>query len=419
MPRFDRSPESGRREQDWLIFDLNLDYIRATMLPELLDRYLGQSGHLHYNAEVTVTGAPSQVIYRSGPRIGGSADSSVMLLDAGPNSFSGGPPEPGPRGGPPSGPNGGMRGGPRRPPSPWPMASRTWVLSVRHEAGSLEALVGQTRARNLAISCGLLVLIVATVVMLVRFSRQAQRLAELQINFVAGISHELRTPLTVIRTAAFNLRGRLANRPEQVERYGALIQDETEKLNALVEQVLRFASSQAGVTIHAREPVRIEDVIEKSLAAAAREKGVVIEKQIAPDLPLVLGDELALRHALQNLVDNAWKYGSEGGGWIGVRALAVSQGGTPYVEIRVADHGPGIPREEQARIFDPFYRGGRALRDQVHGTGLGLHLVRKIVEAHGGRVSVKSTPGELTEFVVRIPAEQPVAHTALAGTPSA
>ena len=95
-----------------------------------------------------------------------------------------------------------------------------WTLMVRHRSGSLEKLVEQARRRNLALSAGLLLLIVATVATLVRFSRQAQRLAELQINFVAGVSHELRTPLTVIRTAAYNLRGRMAERPEHVERYG-------------------------------------------------------------------------------------------------------------------------------------------------------------------------------------------------------
>jgi signal transduction histidine kinase len=74
------------------------------------------------------------------------------------------------------------------------------------------------------------------------------------------------------------------------------------------------------------------------------------------------------------------------------------------VEVRVADHGPGIPQEEQQRIFDPFFRGQRALKDQVHGTGLGLNLVKKIVEAHGGTIRVNSQLAKGTEFVVRIPA---------------
>src|SRR6202035_4412410 len=127
----------------------------------------------------------------------------------------------------------------------------------------VEEIVARARLRNMAVSAAILLLILATVTWLVRISRQAQQLADLQMNFVAGVSHELRTPLTVIRTAAFNLRGKLAARPDQVERYGALIQAESEKLTTLVEQVLDFASARAGHAIRAREPVAVETLIEE------------------------------------------------------------------------------------------------------------------------------------------------------------
>ena len=98
-------------------------------------------------------------------------------------------------------------------------------MAVTHAGGSLQAIVSRARWRNLAVSGALLVLILATGAALVRFTRQAHELAELQLNFIAGVSHELRTPLTVIRTAGFNLKGKLANSPEQVKRYGTLIQE--------------------------------------------------------------------------------------------------------------------------------------------------------------------------------------------------
>ena len=289
----------------------------------------------------------------------------------------------------------------------WPAR---WQLLVRHQAGSLEAVVSRARWQNLATSLGILLLILATMAALVRFSRRAQRLAELQMTFVAGVSHELRTPLTVIRTAAFNLQGKLAARPESVSRYGALIQAESEKLAALVEQVLRFASTQAGHVIRAREPFAVETLIEEGLQSSrASLEGplLVVEKHIDPNLPLVLADGLAMRHALQNLVDNALKYGTEGSNWIGMFASAVTDENGPAVEIRVADHGPGIPLDEQKHIFDPFFRGRRAVQDQVHGTGLGLNLVKRIVEAHGGSIRVHSQPMQGTEFVMRIPAAPP------------
>ncbi|MEO8128424.1 MAG: HAMP domain-containing sensor histidine kinase, partial [Bryobacteraceae bacterium] len=230
------------------------------------------------------------------------------------------------------------------------------------------------------------------------------------INFVAGVSHELRTPLTVIRTAAFNLRGNLASRPEQVQRYGALIEAESEKLTALVEQVLSFSSAMAGHVIRSREPIAMDGILEDGLRyypLVAGGAAVVVEKRIAPDLPLVLADELALRQALQNLVDNAIKYGTEGSNWIGVTASHATGEGGQLVEIRIADRGPGIPEDEQQHIFDPFFRGQRAVQDQVHGSGLGLYLVKKIVEAHGGTIQVKSEPMNGTEFTVRIPAAPP------------
>jgi signal transduction histidine kinase len=158
----------------------------------------------------------------------------------------------------------------------------------------------------------------------------------------------------------------------------------------------------------------VEDIIEEALRGcgaavrAAREgEQLVIERHIAAGLPPVFADTLALRHALQNLIENAFKYGTEGSNWVGVFAEAVGDEKTRAVEIRIADHGPGIPADEQAHIFDPFFRGRRALQDQMHGTGLGLNLVKMIIEAHEGTIRVKSAPGEGTEFIVRIPAAAP------------
>jgi signal transduction histidine kinase len=279
-------------------------------------------------------------------------------------------------------------------------------MFVRNRAGSLEAVVSRTRRLNLAVTVGVLLLIVASAAALLRFTRRAQNLAELQMGFVAGVSHELRTPLTVLHTAGYNLRGKMAHNPAQVERYGALIQQESGRLKDLVEQVLRFAGAEAGKVIHEPEPLSVEDVIDdtmESSKAVIETAQCVIEKNIEPGLPLILGDPMALKHALQNLVTNAAKYGTKDNPWIGISAAKAKDHGRAMVEIRVADRGPGIPEHEQAQIFDPFFRGQRAVQDQVHGTGLGLNLVKKIVEAHGGTIRVQSEPAKGAEFIVRIP----------------
>jgi two-component system, OmpR family, sensor histidine kinase SenX3 len=192
-----------------------------------------------------------------------------------------------------------------------------------------------------------------------------------------------------------------------VERYGTLIQHESGRLKELVEQVLLFAGAQAGRVIREPELFSVASVIEESMEssrALIQSANCVVEKTIEDELPLVLGDPQALKRALQNLLGNAAKYGAEGGNWIGVFASRAGDNGRSLVEIRVADRGPGIPVDEQKHVFDPFFRGRRALQAQAHGTGLGLNLVKRIVEAHGGSVGVKSEPMKGTEFVVRIPA---------------
>jgi signal transduction histidine kinase len=120
-------------------------------------------------------------------------------------------------------------------------------------------------------------------------------------------------------------------------------------------------------------------------------------------VPLILADRESIQHALQNLFENAMKYGLPGADWIGISATTSKNGGLPAVEIRVADHGPGVPAEERQYIFDPFFRGQRHVKDQIHGTGLGLNLVKRIIEAHGGTVSLRDKSGPGAEFIVRLP----------------
>jgi signal transduction histidine kinase len=385
------------------------------LLPELVQRYLGSGGTVDYEVQVIGNTTPAPVIYQSDPNrrkpLGPDADASIGLFELRydrnfrpwrTSQLREMPAEAGLRDRMPR-PGGG----------PGPEFGR-WQMYVRHRAGSLEAVVSEARRRNLAVTAGVLLLMMASVFALIRTTRQAQRLAGLQMDFVAGVSHELRTPLTVIHTAAYNLHNRVANNPAQVERYGTLIQQESARLKDLVEQILRFASAKAGQVIRQTRPLSVQAVIEEAVRAS---KGVTeqfrstVETAVEPGLPPLLGDPDALTHALQNLVSNAAKHGAKTGNWIGVFASKIGAGEEPVVEIRVADHGPGIPPDELERIFDPFFRGKRALEDQIHGTGLGLSLAKEVVEAHGGTIFVHSEPSRGTEFVIHIPA-------AIAGVPA-
>jgi signal transduction histidine kinase len=413
-------PEDGPfepREMAWLLVELDTRYIGEVMLPEVVRRHLGPVASLDYQVAVLTRTNPPAVVYQSDPgqglRIAANADARASLLRPQlEGAFRGMGPGRGPgRGmGRGPGPGRGMGRGPGPPREAQPgrgprVEPAMWDLFARHRAGSLEAVVSRTRRRNLAVTAGVLLLLAATLAALLRYTRRAQRLAQLQMEFVAGVSHELRTPLTVIHTAAYNLQGKLAANPAQVERYGALIQRESGRLKELVEQALQFAGAQAGRMVQQLDPLSMEAVIDEAVEAsraAIEASGCVFEKEIQAGLPPVLGDPVALPRALHNLLANAAKYGAEGK-WIGLSASIVGEGREAMVEIRVADRGPGIPKEEQKRVFDPFFRGRRAVQDQVHGAGLGLNLARGIVEAHGGVITVKSQPMKGTEFTIRLP----------------
>ena len=276
-----------------------------------------------------------------------------------------------------------------------------WRLLVKHPSGSLERAVGSVRRRNLLVSTGILGILGVSVAFLMASTRRAHDLARQQIEFVATVSHELRTPLAVIRSAADNLADGVVNDESRVRQYGQLVRREGIRLTDLVEQILEFAGLQSG-RAPARRPVTIDTVLREAVAAAesaADAAGVRVEVSIADGLPAVSGDEAALRRAFLNLIGNAVKYGASAG-WVGVRACV--NGGR--VEVAISDRGIGIAPAEQEKIFEPFYRAPDVVAAQIQGAGLGLSLVRRIVDVHGGKISVTSAPGQGSTFTVTLPA---------------
>jgi signal transduction histidine kinase len=276
-----------------------------------------------------------------------------------------------------------------------------WRLLVQHPSGSLEQAVNAVRRRNLLISTGILGLLAVSVGFLVVSTRRAHDLARQQLEFVATVSHELRTPLAVIRSAADNLADGIVDDEARVRQYGELVRGEGLRLTALVEQILVFAGLQAGPRALARQPLALDSLLHQSVeesqpsAAAA---GVRLELSIADRLPGVAGDEPALRRVFANLIGNAIKYGGEGH-WVGIRARPAAGG----VTVAVSDRGIGIQAAERDRIFEPFYRAPDVVAAQIQGAGLGLSLVKRIVEAHGGRIAVTGAAGEGSTFTVTLP----------------
>jgi signal transduction histidine kinase len=276
-----------------------------------------------------------------------------------------------------------------------------WRVVVTHRAGSLEAAVARARRRNLALSAAVLLLLAGSLAVMAFAAQRARRLARQQMELVAGVTHDLNTPLAAIRSAAQNLADGVVAAPDQVRRYGTLIEREGSRLSALVAKALELAGIQSGSRVYRPEPVALAEVVGEALDAsrwALQEGGFAVEEDVPADLPPVRADRGALQMAVQNLVDNAVKHAAAGR-WLGLRARAAGA----WVTLTVEDRGPGIRPEDRPHLFEPFFRGPAAA-GPVPGSGLGLSLVRQVVEAQGGRVSVApGAAGRGSAFALRLP----------------
>ncbi len=292
-----------------------------------------------------------------------------------------------------------------------------WTLLLQHAAGSLDAAVARARSRNLWLSFGILGVLAASAGLVLVNARRSEQLAAQQMDFVATVSHELRTPLAVIRSAAQNLSAGVIHEPDQARRYGELIESEGRRLTDMVEQVLEYAGLSGDRRPPASRPVDAAALVREVLSASAslpEAAGVQVDVRVDDPIPAVMADEEAIRRALHNLIGNALKHGGDGR-WIGVSVERGSGRDEGQVLVSVADRGRGIPAAELAKVFDAFFRGRLALERQIRGNGLGLNLVKRIAEAHGGRVTVKSAPDQGSTFTLHLP----VASSAVAGGHSA
>jgi PAS domain S-box-containing protein len=243
---------------------------------------------------------------------------------------------------------------------------------------------------------GNLTRVILNVVDITRF-RQAE---ELKSTFVSVVSHELKTPVALIKGYAETLRREDADWDRQtVQESLGVIAEEADHLASLIDNLLEASRIQAGSLKLEPTDVVLPRLAEKVIAGFRTQTTVhKFELDFGPEFPTVWGDPERLGEVLSNLVSNAVKYSPEGGTiWVGGRA---DQTG---VTVYVADEGIGIAPEDQDRVFDRFYRVDSGLRRRTEGTGLGLYLVKAIVEAHGGRVWVESMPGRGSIFMLTLP----------------
>jgi signal transduction histidine kinase len=274
-------------------------------------------------------------------------------------------------------------------------------LGIKFQGTTAEAISRRWVQQSFMILAVLSMLMIGGLVLTYRSVNKQVALARLKSDFVSNVSHELRTPLALIRLYAETLElGRITTDGKKHEYY-SIIRKESERLTALINNILDFSRIEAGRKEYDFKETDIAELVQNTLDSyrfQIEQQGFALEEQIEPGIPKVRVDREAIARALVNLVNNALKY-SDNEKFLGVKLYREKS----LLKLEVSDRGIGIERNEQSRIFEKFYRTCDPLVHNTKGSGLGLSLVRHITQAHGGEVEVESTPGRGSKFTMSLP----------------
>jgi signal transduction histidine kinase len=285
------------------------------------------------------------------------------------------------------------------------MTGLPWTITATESPDAAPSLSWTARRQLLVAGLVVFALLVGAGSFLVaRAMGREFAVSRLQSDFVAAVSHEFRTPLTSIRQLAEMLaRGRMESEPHKQRAY-ELILSESDRLRRLVESLLDFGRMQSGSYSFRRDPLDAAEWMRTVIAEfqeTVRGRGYVIEFTAPAERACLRGDREALGGALWNLLDNAVKYSPDA-----KRVKVTVSCPNGNVEVSVRDQGSGIACEDLPRVFAKFYRGANAKTPGTRGTGIGLALVKEIVDAHGGTVRVRSEPGQGSEFTMVLPCHE-------------
>jgi two-component system phosphate regulon sensor histidine kinase PhoR len=233
-----------------------------------------------------------------------------------------------------------------------------------------------------------------------------RRVEEMRADFVANASHELRTPLAALLGFIETLQGPAKNDPAAREKFLAIMRGQASRMARLIDDLLSLSRIELNAHLQPNTPVDLAPIVRQvadGLQTLARDRAVEINVTTPSDALSVLGDRDELIRAVENLVENALKYGEAGKRVDITLSRAQTRGGAPEARIAVRDYGPGIAPEHLPRLTERFYRVDVADSRAQGGTGLGLALVKHVLNRHGGRIAIESTLGQGATFVMHLP----------------
>ena len=276
-----------------------------------------------------------------------------------------------------------------------------WKAAIGLKTLSLDDVGRGSLRHSIAATILVLLVLIGGIALTIRATDREARLAQAKANFVANVSHELKTPLSLLSLFSEILElGRVKNEEKRLEYY-RVMRHESRRLNNVIDNILDFSKIEAGRKTYNFADGDMAEVIENVLSGYRYQitnSGFDVQTNIQPGLPPVSIDREAMAQAISNLLDNAIKYSRE----VKQVSITTDRRGTD-LSVEIVDRGIGIPRAEQAKIFEKFYRVGNGLVHDVKGSGLGLSLVKHIIEAHRGTISVESDVGKGSTFTILLP----------------
>jgi two-component system, OmpR family, phosphate regulon sensor histidine kinase PhoR len=233
-----------------------------------------------------------------------------------------------------------------------------------------------------------------------------RRVEEMRADFIANASHELRTPLAALLGFIETLQGSAKDDPAAREKFLAIMQGQAARMARLIDDLLSLSRIELNAHLQPNTPADLTPIVRQvadGLQMLARDRGVEIKVTVPSEPLIVLGDRDELIRAVENLVENALKYGAAGKRVDLTLARGQTRAGAPEARLSVRDYGPGIAPEHLPRLTERFYRVDVAESRAQGGTGLGLALVKHVLNRHGGRLSIDSTPGAGAAFTMHMP----------------